>query len=136
MPKANLLTVDEVHSLAAQFEYASPEEILGWAWEQFGERAAIGTSFQGAGLVTIHHAVRAGRNYFQRGLRQFRSNSKQKHLLGRQYDPSPDPDQAQWTSRHGGLVYRVIRVRKIDSGSDPRTPPVQLPDARSRFGWR
>ena len=33
MPKANLLTVDEVHSLAAQFEYISPEEILGWAWE-------------------------------------------------------------------------------------------------------
>jgi len=60
MPKANLLTADEVHSLAAQFEYASPEEILGWVWEQFGERAAIGTSFQGAGLVTIHHAVRAG----------------------------------------------------------------------------
>jgi phosphoadenosine phosphosulfate reductase len=30
------------------------EEVLRWAWEQFGERAAIGTSFQGAGLVLMH----------------------------------------------------------------------------------
>jgi phosphoadenosine phosphosulfate reductase len=29
-------------------------------WERFGTRAAIGTSFQGAGLVMIHHAVKAG----------------------------------------------------------------------------
>ena len=29
-------------------------------FDQFGSSAAIGTSFQGAGLVTIHHAVAAG----------------------------------------------------------------------------
>jgi phosphoadenosine phosphosulfate reductase len=36
------------------------EQVLGWAWERFGERAAIGTSFQGSGLVMIDHAVRIG----------------------------------------------------------------------------
>lgn len=36
------------------------EQILGWAWGQFGSEAAIGTSFQGAGLVMIHHAIQAG----------------------------------------------------------------------------
>jgi phosphoadenosine phosphosulfate reductase len=57
--EATLLSADEVHSLAAQFEFASPETVLGWASERFGGRAAIGTSFQGAGLVAIHHAVKA-----------------------------------------------------------------------------
>ena len=51
---------DEVHSLAAQFESAGIETILRWAWERFGARAAIGTSYQGAGLVIIDHAVKAG----------------------------------------------------------------------------
>ncbi len=51
---------EEVLRLNEAFESAPLEEILGWAWETFGERAAIGTSFQGAGLVMIHHAVLAG----------------------------------------------------------------------------
>src|SRR6516164_5824245 len=50
----------EVRSLSAEFEHAAPTEVLNWAFEQFGTRVAIGTSFQGAGLVTIHHAVSAG----------------------------------------------------------------------------
>jgi phosphoadenosine phosphosulfate reductase len=50
----------EVHDLAARFETADVEEILTWAWERFGTRAGIGTSFQGAGLVMIHKAVQAG----------------------------------------------------------------------------
>ena len=50
----------DVAALAAEFESASATEILQWAYGQFGSSAAIGTSFQGAGLVTIHHAVTAG----------------------------------------------------------------------------
>lgn len=50
----------EVHELAVQFETAGVEEILAWAWERFGSRAAIGTSYQGSGLVMIHKAVQAG----------------------------------------------------------------------------
>lgn len=34
--------------------------ILRWAWERFGGRAAIGTSFQGAGLVIMNEAANAG----------------------------------------------------------------------------
>jgi len=51
---------EEIRSLSADFESRPLDEILRWAWERFGARAAIGTSFQGAGLVMIHHAVKAG----------------------------------------------------------------------------
>src|SRR5207302_8821890 len=54
------LSPDEIRTLSAQFETAPLTGILTWAWERFGTRAAIGTSFQGAGLVMIHHAVEAG----------------------------------------------------------------------------
>lgn len=54
------ISPQEVHDLAEKFESASLEEVLRWAWTSFGSRAAIGTSFQGAGLVIAHHAVRAG----------------------------------------------------------------------------
>lgn len=58
--QADEISRDEVHRLADELETAPLEKVLGWAWERFGERAAIGTSFQGAGLVMLHHAVRAG----------------------------------------------------------------------------
>jgi phosphoadenosine phosphosulfate reductase len=58
--QAEEISPDEVRALADRFETASLIEILTWAWERFGERAGIGTSFQGAGLVMIHHAVKAG----------------------------------------------------------------------------
>jgi phosphoadenosine phosphosulfate reductase len=51
-----MLTANEVESLNREFQHASTETILRWAGEKFGARAAIGTSFQGAGLVMIHLA--------------------------------------------------------------------------------
>lgn len=51
---------EEIHALAEKFEYAKLEDILRWAWDKFGARAAIGTSFQGSGLVMIDHALKAG----------------------------------------------------------------------------
>lgn len=54
------IDADEVHDLATRFEAESTHDRLRWAWERFGASAAIGTSFQGAGLVTIHHALQAG----------------------------------------------------------------------------
>jgi phosphoadenosine phosphosulfate reductase len=54
------ISAEEVKSLAAEFESAPLLETLAWISKRFGKRAAIGTSFQGAGLVTIDHAVRAG----------------------------------------------------------------------------
>ena len=46
--------------LAARFETAPLPSILKWAWERFGTRAALGTSFQGAGLVILNEASAAG----------------------------------------------------------------------------
>src|SRR5205807_248002 len=50
------LTPAEVKALDERFNDMPTEEILAWAWQRFGARAAIGTSFQGAGLVMIHLA--------------------------------------------------------------------------------
>lgn len=55
-----MLTRAELTSLNEDFNRAPTEEILRWAWERFGTRAAIGTSFQGAGLVMMHLAKNHG----------------------------------------------------------------------------
>jgi phosphoadenosine phosphosulfate reductase len=54
------LTSKEVRALNERFAEAPTEEVLSWAWERFGARAAIGTSFQGAGLAMMHLAMKAG----------------------------------------------------------------------------
>jgi len=51
---------DLIHAKAEEFETASLTEILRWGWETYGERAAIGTSFQGAGIVVMHTAYENG----------------------------------------------------------------------------
>jgi len=55
-----MLTPEEVQLLDERFGSLPTEKILQWAWERFGERAAIGTSFQGAGLVMMHLAKENG----------------------------------------------------------------------------
>ncbi len=54
------ISPEEVKKLAADYDSAPVLETLSWIWKRFGTRAAIGTSFQGAGLVMIDHALRAG----------------------------------------------------------------------------
>lgn len=56
-------SADEIHALAEEFESAPLERVLEWAWNRFGGKAAIGTSFQGAGLVIIHTARTNGWNF-------------------------------------------------------------------------
>lgn len=51
---------DLIHRKADEFESASLVEILRWAWENYGDRAGIGTSFQGAGIVVMHTAYENG----------------------------------------------------------------------------
>jgi phosphoadenosine phosphosulfate reductase len=60
MTDAVLLSVEEIKALSREFETASPGQVLEWAAQAFGSRVAFGTSFQGAGLVAIHHAVSRG----------------------------------------------------------------------------
>ncbi len=50
----------EVRDLSARLEDQPLEAILEWCWQHFGKRAAIGTSFQGAGLIILHTAVKLG----------------------------------------------------------------------------
>lgn len=54
------ISASEAIELNRRFEGSATEDILEWAWKEFGPRAAIGTSFQGAGLVIIDLARRNG----------------------------------------------------------------------------
>jgi phosphoadenosine phosphosulfate reductase len=54
------INTEEIKSLSEEFETTPLEGILRWCWERFGKDAAIGTSFQGAGLVAMHTAVTNG----------------------------------------------------------------------------
>jgi len=53
----------DVTALSMNLEHQSLEEVLSWCWEMFGDRAAIGTSFQGSGLVIVDHARKAGLDF-------------------------------------------------------------------------
>ena len=55
-----MLTPAEVKALDERFAQEPTENLLRWAWERFGPRAAVGTSFQGAGLVLLHLAKQGG----------------------------------------------------------------------------
>jgi phosphoadenosine phosphosulfate reductase len=54
------LSTESVKALNERFQSEPAEKILEWAWESFGSRAGVGTSFQGAGLVMIHLALKHG----------------------------------------------------------------------------
>lgn len=49
-------SASQISQFNVRFEKADTREIMLWAWKTFGNRAAIGTSFQGAGLVMMHIA--------------------------------------------------------------------------------
>ncbi len=51
-----MIAAAEIQELNRRFADESTEKALRWAWERFGRRGAIGTSFQGAGLVIMHLA--------------------------------------------------------------------------------
>ena len=53
----------EIRHKSEEFEKAPLEAILRWCWETYGTRAAIGTSFQGAGIVVMHTAFTQGFNF-------------------------------------------------------------------------
>lgn len=53
----------EVSEETERLECLSLDELLCWCWNYFGDKAAIGTSFQGSGLVIIDHALRNGCNF-------------------------------------------------------------------------
>jgi phosphoadenosine phosphosulfate reductase len=53
----------DVVGQAARLESLSLDDTLRWTWDTFGPQAAIGTSYQGSGLVIIHHARRLGLDF-------------------------------------------------------------------------
>jgi len=49
-----LATSTHIEALSSQLEDASPQEILRWATETYGDKLAVVTSFQITGIVTLH----------------------------------------------------------------------------------
>jgi len=49
-----LATPTQIEALSTQFESSSPQDILRWATETYGDKLAIVTSFQITGIVTLH----------------------------------------------------------------------------------
>lgn len=49
-----LATQTQIEAFSSQLESASPQEILRWATETYGDKLAIVTSFQITGIVTLH----------------------------------------------------------------------------------
>lgn len=58
--EANRAVANDFSKLAENFARAPLSDILHWVWREFGLRAAVGTSFQGAGIVILHEAVSLG----------------------------------------------------------------------------
>lgn len=54
------LSVANARLLDERFKALPTRDVLVWAWERFEKKAAIGTSFQGAGLVMMHLAKESG----------------------------------------------------------------------------
>lgn len=53
-------SAERVLELSRTLSSAPLPEVLRWAASEFGNQAAVGTSFQGAGLVLLHHAFEVG----------------------------------------------------------------------------
>lgn len=53
LTQINTFEPGELRSLNERFAHQRTEDVLAWAWQRFGARAAVGTSFQGAGLVML-----------------------------------------------------------------------------------
>jgi phosphoadenosine phosphosulfate reductase len=109
-----MLTQDEVQSLNERFAAAPAADVLRWAWERFGERAAIGTSFQGAGLVMLHLAKEHGLNFpvftLDTGLlfdETLELQTRLETLLGRSIEVlKPDLSVEQQAAAHGPELWK------------------------------
>ena len=110
-----MVTSAEVQVLDERFHQESTEQILAWAWERFGSRAAIGTSFQGAGLVMMHlakqHQLRFPVFTLDTGLLFVGTIDLKKRLEGFfGYDIEalqPDLTVEQQTSAHGPELWKL-----------------------------
>jgi len=109
------LEPEQVHRLAEEFETAPLEQILGWCWTTFGERAAIGTSFQGAGLVLLDQSRKFGFDFpsftIDTGL-LFKETLELKQQLEARYGMEieslhPELSVEQQTAEHGPELWKT-----------------------------
>lgn len=109
-----MLNSAELQTLNERFATASTATVLTWAWEQFGPRAAIGTSFQGAGLVLLHLAKERGLGFpvftLDTGLlfpETVELKGRLEAFLGCQIEAlSPDLTLEQQQAAHGSELWR------------------------------
>lgn len=105
---------EEIRRKSAEFESAPLREILGWCWREFGEKAAVGTSFQGAGLVMLHTAYENGFRFpvftLDTGLlfpETLELKAKIEALLGIEIEPlKPEQTVGEQAVEHGPELWK------------------------------
>lgn len=113
-PRTDTVSAGDVDQLNARFAQAPAEETLAWAWARFGSRAAIGTSYQGAGLVLMHMAQCRGLGFplftIDTGLlfpETLEFKARLESFLGRQIESlSPDLTVEAQAAVHGPELWR------------------------------
>jgi thioredoxin-dependent adenylylsulfate APS reductase len=105
------------------FEQRSAEEILGWAFDEFGDKVAISTSFQAEGMAVVDIAWRINKNVRVFTLDTGRLPNETYTLMDdvrQRYGidievKAPDPMQTQaMIGRHGmNLFYRDVALRQL-----------------------
>ena len=62
LDERDLLDEYEAGQLALELDFATPQEVLGWALERWGSRMALCTSFQAEGMALLDMAWRIDNN--------------------------------------------------------------------------
>ena len=106
----NLASPIDIQELAAEHESKSADEVIRWAFETFGARAAISTSFQAESMVVLDMAYRIDPNVRAFTIDTGRLPKETYDLIDRTREHYgiavevyyPDQDQlTQMVSRHG-----------------------------------
>jgi phosphoadenosine phosphosulfate reductase len=126
------MTVAEQTEHVERVNAMSPEDMLKWAFEEFGQRAAIVTSFQDTGCVMIDIAYRAGVQPRVITIDTLRLPQETYDLMDQieeRYGVTverfkPDPDRVdKMINRHGEYLFfdskekqeYCCRIRKVES---------------------
>lgn len=111
-PTSELL--DQLASVSQQLESASPEEIITWGVERFGDRLTMGTAFGPEGMTILARLAVISPSTHVFNLEtgyQFKETLELRDEVERRYGISvelmkPELSVAEYEAKHGGPVYK------------------------------
>jgi phosphoadenosine phosphosulfate reductase len=114
-PEPTEALMAELRRRSEQFETASPEEILRWATDRFGDRLTMGTAFGPEGMVIIDLLSRIAPRTHLFNLDtgyQFAETLALRDRIAERYGMEvellrPELSVAEYEAQHGGPVYKT-----------------------------